>query len=167
MKHAILIRGNSGSGKSTVARLLQQKFGRGTLLIPQDVIRRELLRVNDRPGNPAVALMCEIARWGAKNGGIVIVEGILDAAIYAPLFCTLMSEFDAVHAYYYDISFAETLRRHTTKPNRNEFGEADMRRWWKEKDFIGFLPETVLTAEMSAEEASEMIFAEVNRDPIQ
>ncbi|MBQ1964005.1 MAG: kinase, partial [Tidjanibacter sp.] len=76
MSTVILLRGNSGSGKSTVAKLLQRKLGRGTLLIPQDVIRRELLWVNDRPGNPAVPLMSQMAVWGAQNCEYVIIEGI-------------------------------------------------------------------------------------------
>lgn len=167
MSKAILIRGNSGSGKSTVAKLLQRKFGRGTLLIPQDVVRRELLWVNDRPGNPAVELMCEMARWGAGNCETVIVEGILDSELYHPLFETLRDCFDSVHAYYYDIPFEETLRRHATKPNRADFGEADMRRWWKEKDFTGVLPETILSADVTAEAAAEIIYKDANRDPVQ
>lgn len=163
MAKAILLRGNSGSGKSTVAKILQRKFGRGTLLIPQDVVRRELLWVNDRPGNPAVSLMCEMARWGAENCDTVIVEGILDSELYRPLFETLRDQFTAVHAYYYDIPFEETLRRHSTKPNRADFGEADMRRWWKEKDFTDVLPETVLTAEVTAEAAAETIFLSASK----
>lgn len=160
MAKAILLRGNSGSGKSTVANLLQCRFGRGTLLIPQDVVRRELLWVNDRPGNPAVSLMCEMARWGAKNCETVIVEGILYSELYRPLFETLRDSFDSVHAYYYDISFEETLRRHATKPNRADFGEADMRRWWKEKDFTDVLPEKILGPDIGAEAAAEMIYLE-------
>jgi hypothetical protein len=48
-----------------------------------------------------------------------------------------------VFAYYYDIPFEETLRRHETKDKRFEFGEAEMRRWWNEKDYIGIIPEKV------------------------
>lgn len=33
----IILRGNSGSGKTTVANALQKKLGRGTLIISQDV----------------------------------------------------------------------------------------------------------------------------------
>ena len=42
----ILLRGNSGSGKSTLAHILQHKLGRGTLVISQDVIRRDMLWAN-------------------------------------------------------------------------------------------------------------------------
>lgn len=46
----ILIRGNSGSGKSTLAKALQHELDSGTLLIPQDVVRREMLWVGDQKG---------------------------------------------------------------------------------------------------------------------
>ena len=161
MSKAIILRGNSGSGKSTVAKLLQRRLGRGTLMLPQDVIRRELLWVNDRPGNPAVPLMSEMAKWGAQHCETVIVEGILDSELYRPLFETIAREFAEVYAYYYDIPFEETLRRHATKPNRNDFGEADMRRWWKEKDFIGIIPEKVIHADMGVDEVVEMILGDV------
>ncbi|NLW00804.1 MAG: hypothetical protein GX041_06340 [Clostridiales bacterium] len=42
-----IIRGNSGSGKSSVAKMLQRKIGRNTLVISQDIVRREMLRVHD------------------------------------------------------------------------------------------------------------------------
>ena len=157
MSTAIILRGNSGSGKSTVAKQLQRSLGRGTLMIPQDVIRRELLWVNDRPGNPAISLMREMAKWGAQSCDYVIVEGILDSELYRPLFETIAREFDCVHAYYYDIPFEETLRRHATKSNRADFGENEMRRWWKEKDFIGIIPEKIIDQNASIDAVVEMI----------
>lgn len=41
----IILRGNSGSGKTTIAKELQQVFGNNTMLISQDVIRRDMLKV--------------------------------------------------------------------------------------------------------------------------
>ena len=66
-----------------------------------------------------------------------------------------------IHAYYYDLPFEETLLRHQTKPNRNDFGESDMRRWWREKDYLPMIPETVLTREITLEEAVEQIYQKV------
>ena len=60
----IILRGNSGSGKSTTAKLLQRKFGRGTLVIPQDIIRREMLWVKDEMGTKAISLLIELAKYG-------------------------------------------------------------------------------------------------------
>mgnify|MGYP002224097748 CR=1 FL=1 len=44
----IILRGNSGSGKTTIAKELQQVFGNNTMLISQDVIRRDMLKVKER-----------------------------------------------------------------------------------------------------------------------
>ena len=41
MVKLIILRGNSGSGKTTIAKELQRKFGENTMLISQDVIRSE------------------------------------------------------------------------------------------------------------------------------
>lgn len=42
MAKLIIIRGNSGSGKTTVARALQRRFGDYSMLISQDMVRREI-----------------------------------------------------------------------------------------------------------------------------
>ncbi len=38
MRKLVILRGNSGSGKTTVAKELQKKFDRNTMLISQDVV---------------------------------------------------------------------------------------------------------------------------------
>lgn len=72
----IIIRGNSGSGKSTIAKRLQRELDYGTALIQQDVVRREILRVHETPNNPSDALMDMIARFSKERGYDVIVDGI-------------------------------------------------------------------------------------------
>lgn len=162
MPKLIIIRGNSGSGKTTVAKELQQRFGRNTMLLSHDMIRREILKVRDSMGTQACALLIHMLQYGRKNCEVVILEGILDAAYYKELFECAVEEYGSeIFAYYYDLPFEETLRRHETKPNRHEFGEAAMRSWWKEKDFIGIIPEKVLTKELGLDEAVEMIYGEV------
>ena len=42
MKKLVILRGNSGSGKTTVARVLQRKIGFNTMLISQDEIAHEI-----------------------------------------------------------------------------------------------------------------------------
>ena len=56
-----------------------------------------------------------------------------------------------VYAYYFDLPFEETLKRHKTKPNCNEFGEEAMRGWWREKDYSDVLHEVSITAEKDRE----------------
>ena len=57
MTKLIVLRGNSGSGKTTVAKELQNKFGNNTMLLSQDVIRRDILKVKDGENTLALPLM--------------------------------------------------------------------------------------------------------------
>lgn len=86
MRKLIMIRGNSGSGKSSVAKALQRKFGRNTLMIPQDIVRREMLWAHDGPNTAAVPLLISLVEYGYANSEITILEGILNATWYQPLF---------------------------------------------------------------------------------
>ena len=158
----IILRGNSGSGKSSAARELQRKFGRGTLMIPQDTVRREMLWARDEVGTKALPLLTELLEYGKKNCAVTILEGILYSDYYRPLFQRAIEEYGSnIYAYYYDLSFEETVRRHGTKPNRFSFGEEDMRRWWREKDYIGIIPEEIITEEISLSEAVNRIYQAV------
>lgn len=161
----IILRGNSGSGKSTLARQLQQRFGRNTMVIAQDTVRREMLWVRDLPGTPAVGLLIELMKYGHAHSDITILEGILYADIYRPLFEEAVKLFGSrqIFAYYYDLPFEETLARHQTKPNRADFGTDAMKRWWREKDYSPVLSERALTAAISLEDAAEQIYQMVNR----
>ena len=49
----IILRGNSGCGKTSTARLLQRQLGYGTMLVSQDMVRREILHVKDSKNNSA------------------------------------------------------------------------------------------------------------------
>ena len=158
----IILRGNSGSGKTTTGEALQRKFGRGTMLISQDVVRREMLFVKDGPNPEASKLLLELALYGKSNCNIVILEGILNSKWYKNLFEDLLDEFkDQIFAYYFDIPFEETLIRHQQKPNAHEFGEKEMREWWNEKDLLNIIPELLLYKELSLNEIVDIIYQDV------
>ena len=159
MSKVIIIRGNYGSGKTTVAKMLQHKLGHNIMLISQDVIRREILRVKDGIDTPALPLMKELLIYGKNNCEIIILEGILNSVWYKPLFELAKREFkNNIFPYYYDLSFEETVLRHQTKINKDDFGEKEMMSWWREKDFISIITEKIITAEMSLEDTVDMIY---------
>ena len=148
MPKLIILRGNSGSGKTTIAKELQNSFGRNTMLISQDVIRRDMLKVKDGENTEALPLMKELLIYGRSHSDVVILEGIMYADWYKPLFELAIQLYDTrVYAYYFDLPFEETLKRHRTKSNCNEFGEEAMRRWWREKDYSDVLNEKIITSE--------------------
>ncbi len=158
----IILRGNSGSGKTTIAKLLQKEFGRGTLLISQDVVRRDILYVKDGPQSKAVQLLIDLVQFGRKNCNLLILEGMLYADWYQELFEFIKIHFNSnIYAYYFEVPFEETLLRHRTKPNANEFGEAEMKRWWREKDYIQSIPERIINKDMTIDEIVEMISTQI------
>lgn len=158
----IILRGNSGSGKTTTGKALQRKFGHGTMLISQDVVRRELLFVKDGPNLEASKLLLELALYGKSNCNIIILEGILNSKWYNNLFENLLEEFkEHIFAYYLDIPFEETLNCHQQKPNAHKFGEKEMREWWNEKDLLEIIPEVPLHKELSLNEIMDIIYQDV------
>ncbi len=163
MSKLIILRGNSGSGKTTIAKELQKHFGRNTMLISQDVIRRDMLWVKDGESTEAIPLMKELLAYGIEHSDIVILEGIMYADWYKSLFELVIRLYGTeVYAYYFDLPFEETLKRHQTKPNCNEFGEEAMRRWWREKDFSDVLRERIITSEKEIPDIVTEICRDIN-----
>ncbi len=105
------------------------------MLISQDTVRREILRTRDGADTKALPLMTELLKYGRRNSRVTILEGIMVAEWYMPLFEAPIEEFGSeIYAYYYDLPFEDTAARHGTRAKRTEFGAKDMRRWWAEND---------------------------------
>lgn len=162
----IIIRGNSGSGKSTVAKEIRTRIGDGlsdnTMLVQQDVLRRDILRERDTLDKLSTIELIElVVEFGRKQGRVVILEGILRAEKYGTMLRKLANKFDEVYVYYFDLPFEETLARHKSKPNAHEFGEKEMREWWNDKDFLGMPNEKTLEKEMDIEDIVSQIISDI------
>lgn len=159
MNRLIVIRGNSGSGKTTIAKklheFLQPHYARdtnGVMLVSQDVIRRDILRTKDTPENPSIQMIKDTAIYGHNIGYDVIIEGILVRERYGFMLHELIGIFDDAFVYYFDISLEETFKRHKTKPNSHEFGEDLIRKWYVKKDTLGTPGEKLFTDKDSEDE---------------
>ena len=158
----IILRGNSGCGKTSTARLLQRRLGYGTMLVSQDVVRREILRVKDSKNNPAIQLIYNLCMYGNKVGYTVILEGILSNKKYGAMLHRLLNDFQGDKlVYYFDVSFEETMRRHATKSNAHEFGESEMRQWWKDQDVLDVPGEQRIGEQLAQAEIVDMIWGDV------
>ncbi|MFD1464597.1 kinase [Lapidilactobacillus mulanensis] len=160
----IIIRGNSGSGKTTTARILHRKLGSGTLLVSQDVVRREILQVKDTAHNLSVDLIGQIAGYGFGKCEVVIVEGILAEDRYGVMLRELIAKFTPhVAVYYYDLTFEETLNRNQKK--QSGFGRETMQRWFLPHDYLNVPEEHLLTDEMTLvqQDVVTKILADIER----
>lgn len=160
-----MLRGNSGSGKSTTAKLLREKaIERGgkkkIAIIEQDYLRRYILKEKESEGADNIALIEQTVSFAIERGYDVILEGILYSRRYKSMLKRLLDKSAENYVYYFDVSFEETLKRHKSKPNAHEFGESEMREWYKPKDLLGFTNEKVVGQNMSQEQIVEMILSD-------
>ncbi|MGX7024220.1 AAA family ATPase [Vagococcus hydrophili] len=161
MSKVILIRGNSGSGKTTVANELHQIFGSGNLLISQDYVRRTMLNVKDKPMNLSVGLIETMIHYGIEHCEYTIIEGILANNKYGEMLRNSLNKADEVYAYYYDLSYEETTKRHDTK-KETDFNHSQMKDWFVPHDFIGIENEVILSDEISKKDALKLILNDLN-----
>jgi predicted kinase len=154
----IVLRGNSGSGKSSVATEVRAWYGRGVALVGQDNLRRVVLRERDVPAAANIGLIDVVARYAISHGFHVIIDGILQADRYGAMLDALHRDHRGVSCFYYlDVPFEETLRRHATRPQAAEFGEAEMRSWYRELDLLPGGIEQVIPAANSLEETVRQV----------
>ncbi|MEV5548566.1 kinase [Streptomyces sp. NPDC052309] len=144
----VVLRGNSASGKSSVAAGIRDRFGRGLALVAQDNLRRIVLRERDRPGAANIGLIDLTARYALDAGYHVVVEGILYADRYGDMLARLRADHRGpTHGYYLDVPFAQTLARHATKPIADAVGETQLRDWYRPLDLLPGGVETVIGAD--------------------
>ncbi|MER7974596.1 kinase [Streptomyces sp. NPDC096080] len=154
----IVLRGNSASGKSSVAAALRARTGRGIALVGQDTVRRTILRERDLPGGLNIGLIDLTTRHALDGGYHVVVEGILHAGRYGAMLAGLRADHvGRTHQYYLDVPLAETLVRHAGKPIAAEVDESLLRAWYLPLDLLPGGVETVIGPDSSLERTVERV----------
>lgn len=157
----VLLRGNSGSGKSTIAKAIREKSAEKIAWVEQDYIRRIILKEKDTPEGINGDLILQTVEFALAHHYHVILEGIFYTKHYWKMFDKIFTLHpDNNFIYYFAISFEETLRRHATKPNNNDFGEVEMRRWYNENDVLGVNGEKIIPESFTLEQT----VAEIAKD---
>lgn len=162
----VIIRGNSGSGKSSVAKAVRERYGRGCALVEQDYLRRIILKELDKDGGLAPDFIGHTIRFLLDHGQHVILEGILSARRYGPMIRRLLREHrGASSVFYLDVSFEETLRRHQMRPQAAEFTAEDMRGWYLTHDVLGTEGEHVIGEQSSFDATVECVISRLRVNP--
>lgn len=145
---------------------MREQYGRGLAIVSQDVLRREILHVKDEPVNPAIGLIDLTARYALDHGYHVVVEGIMSCASYGEMLAGLVHDHTGHSAcFYYDLEFDETVRRHGLKAQAGEYGADLMREWYRERDLIPALHETIFGPEVSLDQAVRTMMRAVDLHP--
>ncbi|GIF13041.1 AAA family ATPase [Actinoplanes teichomyceticus] len=158
----VVIRGNSGSGKTTIARAVRRRYGRGCALIEQDHLRRVILREHDSGPDPvAPRFITTTARAALESGYHVILEGILWTGRYGAAVRDLIAGHPGRSAVYYlDVSFDETVRRHLRRAEPIPVTAEQMRAWYHPLDLLGVPGEQVVPEASSQSETVDRILHE-------
>lgn len=158
----VVLRGNSGSGKSTVARALQRRLCESapTAILGQDLFRRQIYREREQESMAHAELLEMAAAYCLGAGHHVIIEGILNASRYAPYLERMAAMSEDARFYAFDLSFEETLRRHEGRPQASDFGPESMRRWYHGWQPLAFVEERRIGPEESEQEIVERVLTD-------
>ncbi|MGW7725026.1 M15 family metallopeptidase [Streptomyces canus] len=162
----VVIRGNSASGKSSVAQGLRDHHGRGVAIVGQDVIRRNVLREHDTARGANIALLGRIAREALNAGFHVVLEGILYADRYSHMVTSLVRDHRGVsRCYYLDVPLEATLVRHASKADAAylaQVTDSHLTSWYREMDLLPGDLETVIPADSTLQDTVAQIVRETD-----
>ncbi|MDB4992466.1 MAG: uncharacterized protein JWL75_711 [Parcubacteria group bacterium] len=159
MQKFIIIRGNSGSGKSAVAERLRKELDGKVALVGQDTLRRTILGETDSlEKKDIIGLLEQTLNYCLEKGYSVILEGILSKPKYKEV---LMRVIDVApcdsYVFYIDVSIEESFQRHQTKPIANEVSEEQLRSWYQPQNYLGIPGEIIIDERSTLEETVELI----------
>ncbi|MEV5933252.1 M15 family metallopeptidase [Streptomyces sp. NPDC052079] len=165
----VVIRGNSASGKSSVAQGLRDHYGRGLAIVGQDVIRRSVLREHDTAHGANIALLGSIAREALNAGFHVVLEGILYADRYGHMITSLVRDHRGVsHCYYLNVPLEATLVRHASKADAaylEQVTDSHLASWYRELDLLPDGLGTVIPADSTLQDTVARILRETELAP--
>lgn len=161
----IILRGPSGSGKSSTAKALFEKAKGRTALIEQDYYRFIFKPAGGGSKlNPdTIHKMIKSHVLIALNDGYdVILEGILGVKSYSEILDSIFAEHPGNNfMYYFDISFEETVRRHKTRHVKaQQFSEDDMREWYGTAHRSNHKLETIIPESYALEDTVNKILSD-------
>lgn len=156
----VVLRGNSGSGKSTVAEKLREKVHDKTALVSQDNLRRLILKEKEIDEGDNIDLIQQTVEFALGRHYNVILEGILYFPRYKFMLKRLAESCPNNYFYYFDVSLGETLSRHATKSNAHEFGEKELKEWYRPLDLTNFTDEKIIPESYSTQHTIKSILRE-------
>ena len=163
MTKIIVLRGNSGSGKSTITMHLKDCIDKKILVLEQDILRREFIKLPGIGGRNAcvISLILNTLKWAKNKFDYIILDGIYSNNRYPVMFEEIVKMFKNIYAYYFDLPFEETAKRHLTREKAKLFTVEEMKSWLKPNNKSTILNEKILTKDMSIEQILDIILTDI------
>jgi adenylylsulfate kinase-like enzyme len=159
----IVIRGNSGSGKTSIVEAIRTAHGRGVAWIEQDHVRRIIFQELDQPDGANIQAIGQLAQHALDRGYHAVVEGIMPKIRYGEMLKQLRDDHaGSSYFYYLDIPLEETIRRHATRPKASAFTAEEMATWFHGQDLLDDPQETVIDQSSSLETTVKRILTETD-----
>jgi hypothetical protein len=153
----IVIRGNSGSGKSSVVEGIRTAYGRGIAYIEQDYVRRIIFQELDDPDGANIELIGRMARHALARGFHTVVEGIMPTVRYGrdvgrarprPRRALLL------------LSYPVRRNRSPARDKASAFTADDMADWYRPTDLLEQPRETIIDESSSLAATVQQILRE-------
>lgn len=170
----VVLRGNSGSGKSTVAQLVRAQLRPGQVdpdrgyyrnnvaLIEQDYIRRTMVGEHDRSNGVNIDVIDLTSRAALNAGFDVVIEGMLFAERYADMLAALTRDHHGITRHWYFAATLDvTLDRHQGRPLGATVPAADLREWYRADDLLPDVEQRLVPGDWSAQYAADQITSSV------
>lgn len=157
----IVIRGQSGSGKSTVSVALQECAIKPIVLFEPDHYKHFTLKMisdSDDMRKLLISMLVNNVDLVLREGYDCIVNGTFSNTQYQKMFEDIFSRHpNNNYMYYYNNSFEETLKRHETRDKKHQFGKDEMKEWYFETPSYGHSFEKIIPEEYSLDQTVDMI----------
>ncbi len=163
MLSLIVLRGNSGSGKTTTAKNLKNKLGHNSLYVSTDQIYVHMVSSLDKEVKTKVSLELfnSLIEFGFSKNFVIIIDGNMSADIYEECLLYWKDKIPNNHFYYFDIPLEETFARHDTRINRIWFSKDKMKEWYAKDNKLRVINEKVINEDMSEEQTLDMILSDL------
>jgi predicted kinase len=160
MPTLIILRGNSGSGKSAVALEIAKNSKSKVAIIDADHYRVDMLFPKPIEKQDLAALMSQDVLYCLAHGYTVIWDSIFYAndrnKAYLGKFLTELHP-DDNFIFNFDISLEETIRRHNLRPKSNDFSADEMKEWYQPVEKLGYPFEFTVPESSSLEQTVQFI----------
>lgn len=160
----ISLRGNSGSGKSTISNMLIEKLSDfDVLYLEQDMFRRYINHAkkddnfHDRRNELTILSICNMIEWAVDKFDVIILDGKFSARTYFPIYDFILSKQVELLPYWFELSFEETAARHSTREKAKVFDAEEMKKWWKPHDLLANVQEKIIDDKMTKEQILDKI----------